>query len=714
VQSDAAVTAVHPVLEPLVRVRPVVLVALPDAAACERIVASGALASLGRDRALSYVLPENLTPSMRAAAPALDPQHCTVCASAAVPEMAALFDRLKPVYAIVPTPLDGWCRRIMSACDEENVACLVLQTGWGDLSCRMAFASPAPFLGCWGAQAKDEAVETLGLIPKRVGALGAPQHHWLSPAPAAAARGLRTRLGVGDAGRLLLFCGSRGEFDELGALKHIDRAIARGSLEPMRVIYRPHPRATAAPDFAERAWQHVTLDAEAISPELSGAWGLDACAVAATLLAAADAVVAPVSSSVVIEALMLEKPTLAIAFGGVNGVNDAPGGAGSSRRVDLIRESSAVLTCEDPARLLRDCGRLFKPRWDVKTTRARTRLLDDVITREPGSYADRLADFCHERIDTIGRKMRAQRTGRRATISHTYGADLIAHEYTGVRGDAVVPGYWMHGWLPAYHNVHPALIALHKKEGQAAGYDFAAQVAAEKADVPQWVARADQAAYLAAHGYRHVRAIGLPIVYLPQPAVTRVPRSLLVLPPHSHRTHGPDDPLAEAYADAILGVRRRFEHVWVGISEDDILDRQWLEAFRRRGIGVFTTTDRGDARTLARLRRILSAFEYVTTNGFGSHIAMAAYCGAKVSVFGPFADFPRERMAATHAMKIHPELLDTACELCTEAAVRRHYPFLFAEPDAALARQEWGAAEVGEPCRLAPAGLRALFGWDAA
>src|ERR1044071_2927082 len=97
----------------------------------------------------------------------------------------------------------------------------------------------------------------------------------------------------------------------------------------------------------------------------------------------------------------------------------------------------------------------------------------------------------------------------------------------------------------------------------------------------------------------------------------------------------------------------------------------------------------------------ISTFEYVTTNGFGTHIAMAAYCGAKVSVFGPFAPFPPERMAATHAVKIHPELLDAACELCTEAAMRRHYPFLFVDPDQAIARPEWGAAEVGERSRVA-------------
>ena len=52
----------------------------------------------------------------------------------------------------------------------------------------------------------------------------------------------------------------------------------------------------------------------------------------------------------------------------------------------------------------------------------------------------------------------------------------------------------------------------------------------------------------------------------------------------------------------------------------------------------------------------------LTTNGFGSHIALAAYCGARVSVWGPYADFPVERMKITHAVKAFPHLLDQALE----------------------------------------------------
>jgi len=85
-----------------------------------------------------------------------------------------------------------------------------------------------------------------------------------------------------------------------------------------------------------------------------------------------------------------------------------------------------------------------------------------------------------------------------------------------------------------------------------------------------------------------------------------------------------------------------------------------------------------------------------------------------VSVFGPFAEFPRERMAVTHAVKIDPDVIDEACALCSEASLRRHYPFLFVDPDRAIARTEWGATEVGEPSRVSPEELRRLFGWEPA
>ena len=382
------------------------------------------------------------------------------------------------------------------------------------------------------------------------------------------------------------------------------------------------------------------------------------------LISAADAVISPMST-LLIEALILEKPTLAIAFGDGKHRHD-PAVTSQMTHFAELRRSAALAWCGSSEQLVKHTARLLQPQ-DAETAQARARLLPDIVTRHPGTYAERLEEFCRTRVEPHARKQRGRRTGvKRDTISHAYGAQVIASEYCGTHDGAGIPGYWMHGWIPAYHNVDPALIALHKKAGQDQGHDFEAQIREEKANTIQWVSRADQADYLRSHGYRHVKAIGLPITYLPPVDVERVPGSLLVMPPHSHRSHGTDDRLAEAYADAIAALKPRFEHIWVGVNEDDMAKRQWVDSFCRRGIDVFTTTDQADPRTLVRLRRLLATFEYVTTNGFGSHIALAAYCGAKVSVFGEYAEFPRERMVMTHAVKMYPRLLDQAYYLCTE------------------------------------------------
>jgi hypothetical protein len=267
----------------------------------------------------------------------------------------------------------------------------------------------------------------------------------------------------------------------------------------------------------------------------------------------------------------------------------------------------------------------------------------------------------------------------------------------------------MHGWLPAYHNVHPAIVALHKKPGQEKGYDYQAQIDHEKERVWQWVSRPDQEAYLRAHGYRHVHAIGLPFGYLPTSSVERVPGSLLVMPPHGQGNHGPNDPVAEAYAEAIACKRRLFSEIVVCLCGDDVAGRQWITSFEKRGIPVVIGADQSEPETLFRLKRLLSRFEYVTTNGFGSQIAYAACCGAKVSVYGPFVEFPMSACRAVHAAKMFPELAEVVYGLCSETSLKQHYSFLFTEPENAVPRVDWAWREIGGHQLLSPEAMKEVL-----
>ena len=645
--------------------------------------------------------------------------------TAPLPELVELFDRYQPVCCVVPTSLlDPFCNEVAWACETEKVACLLLQSGWDNLSSKGLVYGRAPFLGCWGPQSLEHALVIQRLSPKRVAALGSPHYEFLRPAPAEDVRRLRAELGVADGQRLLLFGGSFRQFDETSTLRRLERSIARQRLEPVRIVYRPHPwRASRRHEesFFDHTWEHVVFD-----PDMQDRYLREQAergyikrqapmfdmTYLSTLVSAADAVVSPMST-LLLESLILEKPTMAIAFSdGKHRYN--PGVSAQMTHFDELRGSSALIWCDDPSRIVKDTARLLAWRPDAKRARARRTVIDRVVVREPGSYAERLAAFYRGRVDAPARKWRAQRTGvKKDTISHSYGAHLIARRYCGVTGsEAAVPGYWMHGWLPAFHNVDPMIVALHKRQGQPEGYDFARQIREDKAHMTQWVSRLDQVEFLRAHGYEHAQAIGLPVVYLPKSRARRVPRSLLVLPPHGHRSHGPSDPLAEEYADAVAALRPHFDHIWVGVSDHDAANNEWVQSFRRRGLDVFTTADQGSPETLARLQQILSTFEFVTTNGFGSHIALAAFFGARISVWGPYAEFPVERMQATHAVKVFPHLLETACELVSEGALRRHYPFLFVEPQDAAAHEAWGAAEVGEPCRQTPVALRRAFGWE--
>ncbi len=642
-------------------------------------------------------------------------------------EIIEIFDRTNPIYALLPTSLlDLFCNDVLLAGEREQVATVVVQSGWDNLSSKgIVNFKPAAAL-VWGKQSRQHALGIQGLEGEGVPVLpiGAAQYSALTPCSTERRAELRRQLGAAEDEKLVLFGGSFRQFDEISTLRWLDKLITAGKLPPMKLVYRPHPwRATRADedDFFEQSWSNIVFDpvfeeryrrVKEDPSYLKREVPIYDMRYLADLLTSVDAVISPMST-LLIEALVLDRPTLAIAFPDDKHEYN-PSVTAQMTHFEVLRRTKVLLWCYDRRRLTRQVKRLLAlDTHAADYLKRRDALLSQVLGGPPEGYAERLREQSREVLEPRGRKQRSQRTAaRRKHMSHSYGAQTVAREYCGL--PPPVPdiwGYWMHGWLPEFHNIHPALIALHKKDGQHEGYDFLKQIEAEKRDVPQWVSRQDQAEYLIGFGYRKVRAIGLPVCYLPDRPVERVPGSLLVMPPHSHHCHGPGDPLAERYADQILAIRDRFTHVYVSLNEDDYRTREWVDAFEKRGISVFVSSDQGNPRTLQRLRQILSSFEYVTTNGYGSHIAYAAMFGAKVSIYGEFADFPIERMRRTHALKMFPRLLDEAVYLCSESAMRQHYGQFFVEPDKAVERVDWGRKQVGWENRLSPDGLAEAFHW---
>jgi FkbM family methyltransferase len=256
--------------------------------------------------------------------------------------------------------------------------------------------------------------------------------------------------------------------------------------------------------------------------------------------------------------------------------------------------------------------------------------------------------------------------------------------------------HWQHGWHPSdWELIHPdMLMGIPTSPKQ-----------------PYWVAHKQHEELMRNRGYAQVEAIGLPIVYVRRPPVRRRPGSLLVMPAHSldYTTH---NWRFDEYAEQIDAIRIDFSTVVVCIHPSCWRHGYWVDAFRKRGFALVQGAVYEDRNALLRICTLLGSFEYVTTNSSGSHIAYGAYLGAKVSIYGTYAESKAEDYSNTYVFRENPQILRPSLENASETSMRTQWPDLFCHPREAKERVEWGRREVGDDNRVSPRRLRSSFGWD--
>lgn len=284
---------------------------------------------------------------------------------------------------------------------------------------------------------------------------------------------------------------------------------------------------------------------------------------------------------------------------------------------------------------------------------------------------------------------------------HYYGASELLSRYSKVDRSSLqqISGIWQHGWISARRTIHPALVI-----GGTGSYE------AQKESELFLVGRQDHAQLLRAAGYKKVEAIGLPVVYAPKTNVKRIPRTLLVMPVHSlaETTHAWPFEQYVAYIDSIRG---QFDDVTISISKQCIEHGYWFPQFSERGYRIIEGASGADANALIRMKHVMQMHEFLTTNGYGSHLVYGAAFGAKVSVAGPYAVYRVEDFERTPLYRDVPGILAPTIVACSEAAVREDYPHLFTEPWNAVTSVEWGEFECGWNNKKTPAEIRELIGW---
>lgn len=278
---------------------------------------------------------------------------------------------------------------------------------------------------------------------------------------------------------------------------------------------------------------------------------------------------------------------------------------------------------------------------------------------------------------------------------NVYGIGEIARDYCGLPYiPRLIPGFWVHGWQPDYYHIHPEVICPQTED---------------ELETRQWFARESQAAYLRSHGYVNTKAIGHPITYLPPlDHLPRRPGSLLVMPARTFEGFRQDT--GSTYAEEIGKLREHFQEVVVCISPQSLHHGDWLDSFIQQGLPVIRGTVATDRNGFRRAGTMMSQFEYMTTNGNGSHVAYAAYFGAKVSVWGPPPLVaPPEKPQRLFAR--FPHLRDEFFRIMSVQELVAHEPRLARQPADAILGRDWGIEQLGADLRLSPAALMEEFLW---
>jgi hypothetical protein len=263
------------------------------------------------------------------------------------------------------------------------------------------------------------------------------------------------------------------------------------------------------------------------------------------------------------------------------------------------------------------------------------------------------------------------------------------------------PTFWVHGWHSDENNISIFCICpdifIHGKSNFTFNY---------------LVARKSQEIFLKQKGYINAKAIGLPIVYLPEKKIERQKNTLLVMPVHSNNSIH-NNWQFDNYVQSINSVRNQFKKVVICIHPLCIRDGFWVNEFKKYDYEIVEGAIGNDKNALLRIQILLSSFEYVTTNGFGSHWAYASFLGAKFSVFGNFAAYllDEKEIENDQIMKDNIESLYHVYKVISEDHLKNKYPSFFCHPKEATQHIDWGKYEVGYDNKLSKEEVLELFGW---
>lgn len=241
----------------------------------------------------------------------------------------ALVRGQRPDVVVTPTFIhDTLDLEIVKAARSSGVPVVGFPASWDTLTSKGCFLVPPDVLMVWGEDTHRHAVEYHDYAADRVAVTGPPHFDQYAPGTRSSSRErFLVSRGIDPRRRVILFAGTTVTYwaDEPLQLRALSRLIERGELPGCSVWYRPHPRRRARDVSELMGLPGVHVDDQLLRQKASGAGAYspdrEDLAHYRDLLDAVDGVVTAFST-MIIEAALVGKPSLVVAFG------LAPDGAG--------------------------------------------------------------------------------------------------------------------------------------------------------------------------------------------------------------------------------------------------------------------------------------------------------------------------------------------------------------------------------------------------
>jgi hypothetical protein len=321
-----------------------------------------------------------------------------------------ILHEVKPDLVIIPTSLiDSVSTDVIISCKNTNIKTLMLINGWDNISSKGTIPMMPDYLGVWGEQNVNHAVELHNISRDRVSALGVPQFRQLYEGNTQSRESFRIENSLPINKKVLLFAGSCRVFDETSLLLKLDHAIEAGELPDIHILYRPHPwrhPRIKEDSFFDYDFKNVTMDSTLadsyklhksdpdfqnlphnVLPELDRY---------VNLYHAVDGVICTLTT-VMVEAAIMGIPVLAIAFS--DGVHSLTMDTLiKNKHFDGIQDIPGIIVTHDQDRFIHNCRDLLEiiDKKDLKKSLQSS--IGYIAYSNSNTYAQRLLDLIDKKI----------------------------------------------------------------------------------------------------------------------------------------------------------------------------------------------------------------------------------------------------------------------------------------------------------------------------